>query len=254
MKKNNQLGWVLAVAGLGVAGFYIFKKQKPTVATEQLSSINTDLLNIKTKSEEAPKTSQEIALEGIKNMTAEELKQLLDIDFSKMDFSTIKLNDLGAITALIGSDYEKGVIYMDNKVANEFPLPYPLDVPNDYGTLAKPTSPDAYSCIKLDVLLRDITLKIDQEQRKVLNKAAGNDQLYVNGLQRRKGSIQYLYDTSSCPSKIEALKLNESAMLVTKGAIVQENLISSKSNTDQQIYIGVGALVGITGLYMILKK
>lgn len=254
MANNSQLGWVLAVGGLGIAGFYVFKKQKPTIATEQLQSITADLANIKAKSEAPSTTSAQMAINDAKTMTAIELDNLINKDWSKVDFSKIQLNSLSMATSLLGNSYEKALIEMDYRVSKEFPLPYPLDGIVDFKSLLNPPKVDAYSCIKLDVLLRDITLKIDSEQQKVIARKAGNDQLYVNGLQRRKASIQSIYDNNACTIKIEDLRLSESAMLLTKGAIIQENKVSTKSNTDQQIYIGVGALVVITGLYMILKK
>lgn len=243
MKKGNQLGWILAVGGIGLVGFYVFNKKKPTIATEQLSSIDNELGTIKSKSEEKPKTLDELASKAvadIQNMTEAERTALMNTDFSKIDFSSLKLNALSGLNTLIGNSYDLSIERMDSRVANEFPMPIPF------------TPTDAYVCIKLDVLLRDITLKIEAEQKKVLFKTG--DQQYVNGLQRRKGAIESAYNSSSCPTKIEALRLNESAMVLTKGAIIQENIVTKKSNTDQQIFIGIGAVVALTGLYIVLKK
>ena len=104
------------------------------------------------------------------------------------------------------------------------------------------------------VYCEDLILKIDVEQQKILNKAVDKNQLYVNALQNRKLRIQSYYDTYGCVSKVEKLRLGERGALLAQSAIIQENLVAKKSNTDQQIYIGVGALVAVTGLYMILKK
>jgi len=251
MGNNSQLGWVLAVGGLGIAGFYLFNKQKPNIAAEQLSTINADLATIKKKSEEAPTTSLQVAMG---NIGAIDISNVMKTDWTKQDFSNLKIDPLSGLNALIGNTYDLRVQNYDEKIRAEFPLPYPLD--DSSGLTSKTNKPevDAYLCIKLDVLLRNLILKIDTEQQNVLQKKAGSDQLYVDGLQRRKLIVQALYDNSTCANKIEALKLKETGLLFTKGVIGQEKLISSKSNTDQQIYIGVGALVAIVGLYMILKK
>jgi hypothetical protein len=251
MGNNSQLGWVLAIGGLGIVGFYLFNKQKPTIASEQLSSINKDLATIKKKSEEAPTTSLQVAMG---NIGAIDISNIMKTDWTKQDFSNLKLDPLSGLNALIGNTYDIRVQNYDEKIAAEFPLPYPLD--NALGLNSKISNPevDAYLCIKLDVLLRNIILKIDTEQQNVLQKKSGSDQLYVDGLQRRKLTIQALYDNSTCANKIEALKLKETSLLLTKGIIGLENKTVNKSNTDQQIYIGVGALISIVGLYMILKK
>ena len=46
----------------------------------------------------------------------------------------------------------------------------------------------------------------------------------------------------------------ESAVLITKQAIEQEKAVLKPANNEQNIYIGVGALILLVGLLILVKK
>ena len=62
------------------------------------------------------------------------------------------------------------------------------------------------------------------------------------------------FSKSSCANKIEYKRLVETGKIATDSAIKQEDDILPKNKNEQYIYIGIGAVVLITSLYLILKK
>jgi polyhydroxyalkanoate synthesis regulator phasin len=62
------------------------------------------------------------------------------------------------------------------------------------------------------------------------------------------------FSKSSCANKIEYKKLVETGQITTEMAKKQEDDILPKNNNEQYIYIGIGAVVLITSLYLIIRK
>jgi hypothetical protein len=60
--------------------------------------------------------------------------------------------------------------------------------------------------------------------------------------------------SSDCRNKIEQIRLDESGMLLTKQSAVSESNVLPSSYKEQYIYIGLGSLVLLVGLYVIAKK
>ena len=108
------------------------------------------------------------------------------------------------------------------------------------------------NCYKLDEQLKQITDELAVETKKLLEKK-GNA-LYVKALQGRKSNIEYAFTNANCRNVIETDRLKETAIIETEGAISQEKSILGKSKNEQNIYIGIGTLIVIVGLYMYLKK
>jgi hypothetical protein len=108
------------------------------------------------------------------------------------------------------------------------------------------------NCYKLDEQLKQITDELAVETKKLLENK-GNS-LYVRALQGRKSNIEYAFTNANCSTKIETDKLKETAIIETQGAISQEQSVLGKSKNEQNIYIGVGAVIVLVGLYMYLKK
>jgi hypothetical protein len=63
-----------------------------------------------------------------------------------------------------------------------------------------------------------------------------------------------MFASNDCSDKIEKLRQNESAVLITQQAIEQEKAVLKPANTDQRIYIGAGALILLVGLVILVKK
>jgi hypothetical protein len=108
------------------------------------------------------------------------------------------------------------------------------------------------NCYKLDQNLKLIRDEIVDETKKLLSGGANRE--YLKELQIRKSSYEIRFVQDKCRDKIEEDRLRESANLITKQSIKQEKSVLDKSFTTQKVYIGVGALVLLVGLYIVLKK
>jgi hypothetical protein len=105
------------------------------------------------------------------------------------------------------------------------------------------------TCVALDKLVKDV------RDRLVLERSKTNqDSFYIKELADQKAMLEIDFASNACSDKIETLRQNESAVLITKQAIEQEKSVLKSSNTDQRIYIGVGALVLLVGLIILVKK
>ena len=113
-----------------------------------------------------------------------------------------------------------------------------------------PVKPE--NCYKLDENLKLITDELALETKKLLSNNANRE--YIKALQSRKNSYELNFTQADCRNKIEEDRLKESANLLTKTAIGQEKDVVDKSFNLQKVYIGVGALVLVVGLYIVLKK
>jgi hypothetical protein len=105
------------------------------------------------------------------------------------------------------------------------------------------------NCVSLDLLIKKLTDKIALETKKL-----NPNKEYVTALIEFKSSMQNQFDINRCADKIEKSRQIESALLLTKGAIESEESVLTKSNVEQKIYIGAGALILLVGLYIIVKK
>jgi hypothetical protein len=117
------------------------------------------------------------------------------------------------------------------------------------------------SCVQLDKLIKDIRDYTVAERIKPSPYNYGLTKgiyfpasFYIQALVDQKAVLELMFATNDCPDKIEKLRLNESAVLITKKAIEQEKAVLKPANTEQRIYIGVGALILLVGLYIIVKK
>lgn len=117
------------------------------------------------------------------------------------------------------------------------------------------------SCIELDKLILKVRDKLVAERIKPsaynyglnrgLEPSANN---YIQALVNHKGTLESIFVTNNCADKIEKLRQNESAVLITKQSILQEKAVLEPANTDQRIYIGAGALILLVGLYILVRK
>jgi hypothetical protein len=62
------------------------------------------------------------------------------------------------------------------------------------------------------------------------------------------------FASNSCADKIETLRQKETGVLITKTSIAQEKSVLGSSKKEENIYIGVGALVLLVGLFIVIKK
>lgn len=59
---------------------------------------------------------------------------------------------------------------------------------------------------------------------------------------------------SDCRNVIEQKRLEESANLITKQSVIQEGNVLPANYKEQYLYIGLGSVVLLVGLYLISKK
>ena len=119
-------------------------------------------------------------------------------------------------------------------------------VSDEYGSYLKS------DCIKLDEGISAISDKIIEERKKLLQKTG--DKFYVDALEVMKHGLEYSFINNLCRDKIEQKRLVESGKLITKQAIKQEESVLKKNEREQFLYIGLGSLVLLVGLYLIVKK
>lgn len=117
------------------------------------------------------------------------------------------------------------------------------------------------SCIELDKLILKVRDKIVAERQKPssynygLNKGLNPSvENYIQALVNHKANLEMIFTTNDCSDKLETLRQVESAVLVTKQSIEQEKAVLKPANVEQRIYIGVGALILLVGLYIVVKK
>jgi hypothetical protein len=116
------------------------------------------------------------------------------------------------------------------------------------------------SCVQLDKLILKIRDKIVAERIKPsqynygLTRGTPSSDNYIQELVSQKGRLEGVFATYGCADKIEKLRQNESAVLITKTSIEQEKAVLKPSNTEQRIYIGAGALILLVGLFILVKK
>ena len=117
------------------------------------------------------------------------------------------------------------------------------------------------SCVELDRLILKLRDKAVSERIKPTPYNYGTRKglepsvsLYIQALVDQKAILELMFASNDCSDKIEKLRQNESAVLITKQAIEQEKSVLKTSNTDQRIYIGAGALILLVGLLILVKK
>jgi hypothetical protein len=66
--------------------------------------------------------------------------------------------------------------------------------------------------------------------------------------------MENTFAEATCRNEIEKTRLNDMASVITQQAIVQEQSILKPNFKEQYIYIGIGAVVLLVGLYLISTK
>lgn len=104
------------------------------------------------------------------------------------------------------------------------------------------------SCVQLDKLIKDVRDRI------VLERGKLSDEYFIKALIDQKTALELIFASNSCSDKIETLRQRESAVLITKESIEQEKKVLGTSKKEENIYIGLGALVLLVGLFILVKK
>jgi hypothetical protein len=118
-------------------------------------------------------------------------------------------------------------------------------VRNDFGALP-------YNCQDLDKQLKkiqDVILTAYKSADISLEQRAYREELAL-----KKNYFEGLFSSHNCRDVIENIRLTADAVKETEYAIKGEQQVLGKNNKNQNIYIGIGGLVILVGLFVILKK
>lgn len=120
----------------------------------------------------------------------------------------------------------------------------------------KYTQQEISYCILLDQKLSKSTKIIIDLQKKQLSGSFFSkiDKVLLNQEIELKNKREMEFSKLSCANKIEYKRLVETGQLITESAIVQEQNVLLKNTNEQYIYIGIGAVILITSLYIIIRK
>jgi hypothetical protein len=110
-----------------------------------------------------------------------------------------------------------------------------------------------YNCVSLDKDIKRISDKIIEERKKSPLPSV-EQKAYLEALESKKSEWGGTFDTKSCRDIIEKIRLTTGAVEQSKFAIKAEQQILPKNEKDQSLYIGLGAVVMLIGLYIVLKE
>jgi hypothetical protein len=118
--------------------------------------------------------------------------------------------------------------------------------------MASYTSTEIKDCLTLDKLLKELIVRRSDLLKQKL--AGGVRQSLLDETQNSLNASEDKFRTMKCREKIEFLRLNETAVLDLEQAIKSEASVLGKNKREQNIYIGLGALVVLTGFYILIKR
>lgn len=105
------------------------------------------------------------------------------------------------------------------------------------------------SCVQLDALIKKVRDKSVSE-----SLLPTTNYSYRDALIGHKSLLETIFASENCADKIETLRQREGGVLITKTSIEQEKKVLGNSKKEENIYIGVGAIVLLVGLFIVLKK
>lgn len=118
-------------------------------------------------------------------------------------------------------------------------------VQNEFGSLP-------YNCVSLDKDIKRISDRLVTERKKSALPSL-QQRAYMEALELKKYAWESTFSTQGCRDIIENIRLTTGAVEETKFAIRAEQQILPANQKDQNLYIGLGAVVMLIGLYIVLK-
>lgn len=115
------------------------------------------------------------------------------------------------------------------------------------------------NCVSLDKELKRLQQAIiDAYKMPLTYDEQGNasiyQQTYKEQLELKKASWENIFADHKCRDIIENIRLASIANTETTSAIKQEESVLGKSTKNENIYIGIGAVIILVGLFVVLKK
>lgn len=111
-------------------------------------------------------------------------------------------------------------------------------------------------CAGFDVAMKEYKQMILDLRKKALTTSglSKNEELLLNRHLASLNETENKFTNLNCRDKIETRRLTATAIVSTKLAEIMEQQVLGRNENEKKVYIGVGAVVLLTGLYIILKK
>ena len=109
-----------------------------------------------------------------------------------------------------------------------------------------------YNCTSLDKDIKKISDRLVAERKKSPNPSL-RQRAYLEALELKKNGWELTFATKGCRDIIENIRLTTGAVEESKFAIKAEQQVLPKNEKDQSLYVGLGAVVILVGLYIVLK-
>ena len=111
-------------------------------------------------------------------------------------------------------------------------------------------------CANIDRTINEFKNKILNLRKKALTTSGltPNEEVLLGRIQADVNARENEFTNKNCRDKIETKRLTATAIVSTKLAEQMEQQVLSRNEKEKYIYIGVGGLVLLTGLFIILKK
>lgn len=116
---------------------------------------------------------------------------------------------------------------------------------------------DVRNCVQLDESIKSDKDEILYREKKKLqlgDKWLQSSEIRLQDFKNRVKDKETDFINRGCKARLESEKLKDDAITLTDMASQQETNVLKKNVTEQYAYIGIGALVLLTGFYMVLKK
>jgi hypothetical protein len=225
MSAGKVIGNVIIFGGIGAMGYLLFKK-KP-ISTNQIS-----------KSKYIDEYGNQLAIDTT---------QLKGRSLSQICIATKGGTEVNSIQRVWF--YEKDLPNIKQLCDN---LPKTLKKEIDqplFETLTSGVNGEHIpnTCSQIETEINVLNDRIQQKLRKL---TVDETNFYV----AQKNFFEDKFNKFNCRDKIEAQRTKDLVDLQTKGSIKAEEAIVNKGFTEQKGYIILGALVLLTGFYVVVKK
>ena len=228
MEAGKVINNVIIFGGIGAMAYLLFKK-KPVIEQKPTTKI---FINGIEKSE-YDKQKAKLCLEEAGSGRTEKIK-----DCVSLQDSTELTEPLIDRTALTNTNTDTWSKVLDEQ--NRFYTPT--------GDLK------ANSCLELDLLIKDRNSSlVSLYELNALYYSIGNKQLLEES-KKILSDAEAKFNKFNCRDKIEAVRTRMLVDLQSKGSIKAEESVVGKGFKEQKTYIILGALVLLTGFYIVVKK
>jgi hypothetical protein len=111
-------------------------------------------------------------------------------------------------------------------------------------------------CTGLDNRNKQIKDEILKLRKKTLSTTglSKNEEVLLSKWEVELNETENKFTNLNCRDKIETKRLTATAVVQTKLAEIMEQQVLGRNENEKKVYIGVGGLVLLTGLFIILKK